>query len=251
MSIETMQLKTIPFDVHIPNLDGDGIAETIRIEVQAYTDPESGEDILTPESLDLIEKTQNRHMGLMSAREIKELRERLDLLQEEMSDLLQIGAKTYTRWESGRARPSRSMNLMLCALRDGKLDLNYLKSLRDPATATEWVNHWAHSCCYYFSHYIHNRQPELEINFGKGCKHGLTKSMAVWRHIWPAAFELPDLDTQKQVVAWCDNEARMRNRGDNETTAPEAPKLPTSRDQRKAFLKTRYDFPRFDESVVG
>jgi DNA-binding transcriptional regulator YiaG len=125
-------LKTIPFDVQIPNFDGDGIAETITIEVQAYVDPESGEDILTPESLELIETTQARHMGLMSPEELRDLREeRLHLTQEEMSDLLQIGAKTYTRWESGRARPSRSLNVMLCAIRDGLLNVDYLRCLRD------------------------------------------------------------------------------------------------------------------------
>jgi len=63
MKKESKSLKTIPFDVHIPNLDGDGIAQTIRIEVTAFTDPDSGEDILTPESLELIEKIQARHMG--------------------------------------------------------------------------------------------------------------------------------------------------------------------------------------------
>src|SRR5208283_1159998 len=86
---------------------------------------------LTPESLELIEKTQARHMGLMSPEEIRELRERLDLTQEEMSGLLQIGAKSYTRWESGRARPSRSLNVVLCALRDGVVTTEYLRCLRD------------------------------------------------------------------------------------------------------------------------
>src|SRR6266849_3799718 len=101
MTVDKRKLKTIPFDLHIPNLDGDGIAFTIPIEVQAYTDPETGEDVLTAESTQLIEKTQARYMGLMSADEIKSLRQRLALSQNEMSELLQIGAKTYTRWESG------------------------------------------------------------------------------------------------------------------------------------------------------
>ena len=128
--MKTNTLKTIPFNVQIPNLDGDAIAETIPIEVQAYTDPETGEEVLTPESLELIEKTQARHMGLISPDEIRELRERFELTQEQISGLLQIGAKTYTRWESGRARPSRSLNLLLCALRDGALSLEYLRCKR-------------------------------------------------------------------------------------------------------------------------
>lgn len=127
-------LKTIPFDVQIPNLDGDAIAETIRIDVQAFTDPETGEDILTPESMELIEKTQARHMGLMGSEEIRALRLRLMLTQAEMSELLQLGGKSYTRWESGRARPSRSLNLLLCALRDGVITTEYLRALRHGGT---------------------------------------------------------------------------------------------------------------------
>jgi len=101
-------LKMRPFDVHIPNLDGDGIAETIRIEVPVCVDAESGEEILTPDAHELIEKTKARRMGVMLPDEIRELRQRLNLTQEQISALLQVGAKTYTRWESGRARPSRS-----------------------------------------------------------------------------------------------------------------------------------------------
>jgi len=127
----TSDLKMRPFDVHIPNLDGDGIAETIRIDVPVRIDAESGEEILTPDAHELIEKTKARRLGLMSPDEIRELRERFDLTQEKISELLQIGAKTYTRWESGRARPSRSLNLLLCALRDAALSLEYLRCKRE------------------------------------------------------------------------------------------------------------------------
>jgi len=128
----TTDLNMRPFDVHIPNFDGDAIAETVRIEVPVRIDPATGDEILTAEAHDLIEKTKSRLLGLMSPEELRELREdRLHLTQEEMSDLLQIGAKTYTRWESGRARPSRSLNVMLCAIRDGLLTVEYLRCLRD------------------------------------------------------------------------------------------------------------------------
>lgn len=140
----TTDLKMRPFDVHIPNLDGDAIVETVRIQVPVRIDPESGEEILTPEAYQLIEKTKARRMGLMLPNEIRDLRERLQLTQEEMSELLQTGAKTYTRWESGRARVSRSMNVLLCALRDGRIDVNYLRWLRDPNVAPEWpAKDWA------------------------------------------------------------------------------------------------------------
>ncbi|HUI05559.1 MAG TPA: hypothetical protein VL486_00990 [Verrucomicrobiae bacterium] len=53
------------FEVNIPRLEGDGIAETVTIKVDVWKDEESGEEILTPESLDLIEKTKARRMGLI------------------------------------------------------------------------------------------------------------------------------------------------------------------------------------------
>ena len=63
----TTDLRMRPFDVHIPNLDGDGIAETIRIEVPVRVDAESGEEILTPDAHELIEKTKARifHLGYL------------------------------------------------------------------------------------------------------------------------------------------------------------------------------------------
>jgi DNA-binding transcriptional regulator YiaG len=132
--------KKVTFQVQIPNLDGDGIADSVPIEVQVYADPETGEEVLTQESLELIEKTQARYMGLLSAEEIKELRRRLDVTQHEISELLQVGEKTYTRWENGRSRPSRSMNLLLCALRDGWINVNYLRFLREPNLKEEWFS---------------------------------------------------------------------------------------------------------------
>ncbi len=147
----TTDFKMRPFEVHIPNLDGDGIAETIRIEVPVRIDPESGEEILTPEAHELIEKTKARRMGLMSPDEIRELRERFDLTQEEMSGLLQIGAKTYTRWESGRARLSRSMNVILSALRDGVVTVEYLRSLRDGRDWTPLLNRRLEKSIVFFS----------------------------------------------------------------------------------------------------
>ncbi len=128
--MNTPELRTTSFLVHVPNLEGDGIAEIVPIEVQCFIDTETGEEVLTPESLEKIEQTKARRMGLISSDELKKLRERLDLTQEDISNLLQIGAKTYTRWESGRARPSRSMNVLLCALRDGVISLEYLRALR-------------------------------------------------------------------------------------------------------------------------
>lgn len=135
-----MTTTTVPFQVQIPNFEGDGIAERVEINVEVHVDPDTGEEVLTQESLALIERTQARHMGLMLPEEIKELRQRLDLTQHEISSLLQVGEKTYTRWENGRSRPSRSMNLLLHALRDGCINVNYLRLRQNPELKTEWFS---------------------------------------------------------------------------------------------------------------
>ena len=119
----------IRFEVRIPDLEGDGIAEVVTIVVPVRV-TKAGDKILTKEALDLIEQTQARYMGLMRPLEIKELRSRLGLTQREMSDAIQAGEKSYTRWETGGGRLSRLVNVLLCAIRDGFLPLPYLRTLR-------------------------------------------------------------------------------------------------------------------------
>jgi DNA-binding transcriptional regulator YiaG len=135
MSDPTKNWKTFTHKVpvQIPTLDGKGIAETVEVEVTAYRNPKDGEIYLDGEALELLDSVKARHMGLLLPDGIKELRERLDLTQKQISELLQIGEKTWTRWETGRERPSRSLNLLLQALYDGRLDVNYLQIMRNPA----------------------------------------------------------------------------------------------------------------------
>ena len=117
------------FEVIIPSMNGQSVAETLTIQVEVWKDPHTDEEILTEAALDLIDRTQARHMGLLLPDEIRSLRKQLRLTQKQISELLQAGEKTYTRWESGSARPSRSFNVILCALRDGRIDVPWLRSL--------------------------------------------------------------------------------------------------------------------------
>lgn len=123
--------------VHIPTLDGKGIAETIKVKVPAWRDPKDGEIYLDGEALEHLDRVKARHMGLLTPAELKALRARLDLTQKEMSELLQMGEKTWTRWESGAERPSRSLNVLLRALADRKLSMAYLRSLKTMAVTAD------------------------------------------------------------------------------------------------------------------
>ncbi len=135
MSDPTQNWKKVitKMPVHVPSLDGKTIQETVMVEVEALQNPSDGEIYLPGEALEKLDAAKARYMGLLQPDCIKELRERLELTQKEMSSLLQIGEKTWTRWETGRERPSRSLNLLLHAVYDGKVDICYLQLMSKPA----------------------------------------------------------------------------------------------------------------------
>ena len=120
---ENWERTEISESVAIPTLDGKGVAETVQVKVLAWRNPKDGEIYLDGEALAELDRVKARHMGIMLPTEIKELREQLGVTQEKMANLLQIGAKSYCRWETGRERPSRSLNLLLVSLDDGRIDV--------------------------------------------------------------------------------------------------------------------------------
>lgn len=123
---------TKAIEVSIPTMEGDAVAETIQVEVEVWQNPSTGEVFLDGHARAKLEAAKARHMGLLTAEQIKELRQYLQLTQRELADLLQIGEKSWTRWETGRERPSRSLNVLLNALYDGRIDIHYLRQLRRP-----------------------------------------------------------------------------------------------------------------------
>ena len=116
--------------IRIPNLNQDGIAETHILKVPVTLDPHTGEEMLTEEAIDIIETAKARYMGLLQPSEIKKLRERLGLTQKQISALLQSGEKSWTRWETGKARPSRMVNVLLRLIYEGKVLASDLIALR-------------------------------------------------------------------------------------------------------------------------
>jgi DNA-binding transcriptional regulator YiaG len=118
--------------VVIPTTDGKGVAERIMVEVNGMKDPSTGEVFLDGEALEQLDKVKARHMGLLLPSEIKGLRLSLGLTQEQISDLLKIGEKTYSLWECGRGRPSQSFNQILQLLLERKLTISDLRHERKP-----------------------------------------------------------------------------------------------------------------------
>jgi DNA-binding transcriptional regulator YiaG len=120
------------FEVVIPTADGLHVAERIPVKVPMEWDPDLQAWLITPEAEDLLESTKARYMGLVMPSELRSLRSQMSLTQSEIGDLLCIGEKTWTRWESGQQRPSQSLNLLLRAVQTGLLSVYDLRRLRMP-----------------------------------------------------------------------------------------------------------------------
>lgn len=132
-------LQKVP--VYIPTPDGKSIAETIEEEVEVLKHKTTGEVVLDMKAMNKLDDIKARHMGLMLPADIKHLRESMGVTQGEISELLKIGEKTWSRWENGRGRPSQSMNVLLKILFDGKADINYLRFMNKPADRMKVSKH--------------------------------------------------------------------------------------------------------------
>lgn len=69
-----------------------------------------------------------RKHGLLSADEIRALRERFKLTQAEFARLLRLGANTLSRWEAGRNAQTEAMDTLLRLIRDVPGSIDYLRS---------------------------------------------------------------------------------------------------------------------------
>jgi putative zinc finger/helix-turn-helix YgiT family protein len=65
--------------------------------------------------------------GLLTAEDIRSLRERFDLTQAELARLLRLGQNTLSRWEAGRNVQTAAMDVLLRVLRDVPGGLEYLR----------------------------------------------------------------------------------------------------------------------------
>jgi putative zinc finger/helix-turn-helix YgiT family protein len=66
--------------------------------------------------------------GLLSADEIRAIRQRFDLTQADLTRLLHLGANTISRWESGRNVQTEAMDILLRMIRDLPQSLEYLRA---------------------------------------------------------------------------------------------------------------------------
>ncbi len=68
-----------------------------------------------------------RTHDLLSADEIRALRERFELTQADLAHLLRLGANTVSRWEAGRHVQTAAMDMLLRLLRDLPGGIEYVR----------------------------------------------------------------------------------------------------------------------------
>lgn len=68
-----------------------------------------------------------REQKLLSAEEIRAIRERFELTQGALAQLLRLGSNTVSRWESGRTVQSAALDVLLRLIRDLPGSLDYLR----------------------------------------------------------------------------------------------------------------------------
>lgn len=72
-----------------------------------------GEQILPDELSKAIDAERYRRLGLLTPAEIKKVREKTGLSAVDMAQLLGVGDKTYTRWETGRSLQNKSNDTLI------------------------------------------------------------------------------------------------------------------------------------------
>lgn len=126
-----METKTVPFDIYIPASENREAIKVTTIDIEVVTD-EHGQEMITPESSERIDKTQARYMGLLAGEDISALRKRLHLTQNQFSEQLGCGKKSLSRWENGHEIPTQLVNTLLRLLNEERIDLSDLKATRQP-----------------------------------------------------------------------------------------------------------------------
>lgn len=151
-----MKIKKVPFDIYIPATEHRAAVKVETIQIDVYTDG-FGNETVTPESSALIDKTQARYMGLLAAEDIRVLRERHGLSQDQLSELLGCGKKSLSRWENGHEFPSQLVNTLLRLIEDRKVTPEDLRSVRQPRLTN----------CEKIVHFIGNRQRAPRLYTGE------------------------------------------------------------------------------------
>ena len=106
--------------------------EEIRVRnISHLRCPKCGEGLFTLQEAEALRlgafDIYRRTHSLLSADEIRAIRERYSLTQAELARLLRLGGNTVSRWEAGRNVQTAAMDVLLRLIRDLPGSLEYLR----------------------------------------------------------------------------------------------------------------------------
>lgn len=88
--------------------------EAIYINDSEWFQCSECEEILIPPKLrERLDEARYSALGLLSPKSIQDIRVEAGLTQKEISEILGVGEKTYTRWESGRSIQNKSSDMLI------------------------------------------------------------------------------------------------------------------------------------------
>ncbi len=67
--------------------------------------------------------------GLLTAREIRQIREEKNLTQEQLEKILRVGSKNVARWETYKSDQSKTADLLLRLLKDNSINVDSMNRL--------------------------------------------------------------------------------------------------------------------------
>jgi putative zinc finger/helix-turn-helix YgiT family protein len=86
----------------------------LKIENISWEECDScGEKIFDYQGVQQINEARYKILGLLTPSELKAIRKKLGLTQEQMANLLNSGNKTYCRWENGTSIQTKSMDNLI------------------------------------------------------------------------------------------------------------------------------------------
>ena len=106
--------------------------EEIRVpNISHLRCPKCGEGLFSLQEAEALRlgafEIYRKKYGLLSANEIRAVREHYGLTQAELAQLLRLGGNTLSRWEAGRNVQSAAMDVLLRLIRDLPGSLEYLR----------------------------------------------------------------------------------------------------------------------------
>ena len=136
--------------IHYHDNDCPSCGNAMKEKVKSLIYPVNGEDIHVPsmphlacpkckeiilrldEAKNLREKAielYRKKYNLLSSEEIRSIRDRLDISQTDLAELLRLGVNSISRWEIGKNVQTAAMDILLRIIRDVPQAMDYLKKI--------------------------------------------------------------------------------------------------------------------------